>query len=79
MGYPFRNQKTEIIEEMPMAATDMAILEPSRGYRGYVPWVAALVAIIVWEAVAALHLVSATALPSPVQVFRDLIARATTG
>ncbi len=79
MGYPFRNQKTEIIEEMPMAATDMAILEPSRGYRGYVPWVAALVAIIVWEAVAALHLVSATALPSPVQVFRDLIATATTG
>ncbi len=79
MGYPWSNQKTEMIEEMPMAATDMVIMDTGRSYRGYVPWIAALVAILIWEAVAALHVVSSVALPSPIQVFRDLIATATVG
>lgn len=59
---------------------DVAVLSSSRRtYRGYVPWVAAALAVLIWWEITALHLVSAVALPSPVAVFHDLVATATVG
>lgn len=53
--------------------------DAKKPYKGYVPWLVAVMVILVWWLISALHWVSSTALPSPGSVFHDFISVATIG
>ncbi|POB10474.1 MAG: ABC transporter permease [Sulfobacillus thermosulfidooxidans] len=53
--------------------------EDKKPYRGYVPWLVAVIMIALWWGVTALNLFPPTALPSPGAVVHDFITVATVG
>ncbi|SMC04414.1 NitT/TauT family transport system permease protein [Sulfobacillus thermosulfidooxidans DSM 9293] len=80
MGYswvtPDEEQKNVVVNQNPEAMTWAMQKKP---YKGYVPWLVAVMVILVWWLISALHWVSSTALPSPGSVFHDFISVATIG
>lgn len=80
MGYswvtPDEEPKNGVVTQNPEAMTWAMQKKP---YKGYVPWLVAVMVILVWWLISALHWVSSTALPSPGSVFHDFISVATIG
>ncbi|WP_053960159.1 ABC transporter permease [Sulfobacillus thermosulfidooxidans] len=80
MGYswvtPEKEQKNGVVSQTPEGLTGAMQKKP---YKGYVPWLVAVLVIVVWWLISALHWVSSTALPSPGSVFHDFISVATIG
>ncbi|WP_028963492.1 ABC transporter permease [Sulfobacillus thermosulfidooxidans] len=80
MGYswvtPDEEPKNGLVTQNPEAMTWAMQKKP---YKGYVPWLVAVMVILVWWLISALHWVSSTALPSPGSVFHDFISVATIG
>ncbi|OLZ11743.1 ABC transporter permease [Sulfobacillus thermosulfidooxidans] len=80
MGYswvtPDEEPKNGVVNQNSEAMTWALQKKP---YKGYVPWLVAVVVILVWWLISALHWVSSTALPSPGSVFHDFISVATIG
>ncbi|WP_020375664.1 ABC transporter permease [Sulfobacillus thermosulfidooxidans] len=80
MGYswvtPDEEPKNGVVTQNPEAMTWAMQKKP---YKGYVPWLVAVMVILVWWLISALHWVSSTVLPSPGSVFHDFISVATIG
>lgn len=56
-----------------------ASVPQKKPYKGYVPWVVAVITTTLWWSISALHWVSSTSLPSPAVVFHDFSRVATVG